>query len=110
MDKERILALSRKDNKNSDLVMIDTETKGAGIACITSLALCIVFGVMEKVILNRPCYGYYCIFTAYAAVDLIYKSVKLGDKKYKVLAALWSAAAIFSLALYIFSLYRQARR
>ncbi|MBP1532923.1 MAG: hypothetical protein IK999_02165 [Ruminococcus sp.] len=109
MDKEKLLEMSRKENQNIDLVMKETETKSASLASVAALSLCIVFRVMEQVILDRPAFGYYCIFSTYAAVDVLYKAVKLKDKKYKVLAAVWSAAAVFSLVMYIISLAKQAR-
>ena len=101
MNKEEILARSQKENKNRDLAEIEAENKGAQLAGIIAVLMCFAFYILEKKVLNRDAYGYYCIFIMFAAVEFTYKAVKLRGKQNIVTAALWCAAALVVLITYI---------
>lgn len=108
MDKEKILEMSRRENKNTDLVRKETEVRAADIAGGAAILLCIIFRAVEQAFFDRPCFGYYCIFTSYLAASFIYRAVKLKERKYKVFAVVWSFAALLSLAMYIVQLAKES--
>lgn len=109
MNKEQILEKSRKENKNQDLAELELKHNSERLAGLVAVVICFGFFVIEKGLLDRNSYGYYCIFTMYAAVEFIYKAVKTHKTNYILRAVLWSAATAIAMAVYLMGLSSAAK-
>lgn len=104
MDKEEILAKSRKENKNQDLAELEIQRDGAHLAGLIAAMMCITFFTVEWVLFDRASYGYYSIFSMFAAVSHTYRAFKLRKTQNIVIAVMWCVAAVLVLITYVMRL------
>lgn len=110
MNKEEILAKSRKENKNLDLAELEIQRKGAHLAGLIAAIMCITFFTIEWVLFDRASYGYYSIFSMFAAVSQTYRAFKLRKTQHIVTAMMWCIAAVLVLITYIMRLEMGSKR
>ena len=59
MNREEILAMSRQENKNMDLVDKAVEDRSKTIAGMVMVSMCLLYHLVEMVVLNRKNYGFF---------------------------------------------------
>ena len=101
MNKEEILAASRKENKKKDPVELEAEVKGTTIGVVVSLLLAAVFYITEIVIGRGQNYGMFACVIAPAAAAMIYKAIKLPEKKSILLAVIYTIWAVVLIGGYL---------
>lgn len=101
MNKEEILAMSRQENKNADLVDKEIEIKSIATAGKVMTAVCIVFHLAVFFITGSKNSGFFGIAAIYNAVLFTMKGIKLKDRNKLITGIIWSVLA-FGLAVEYF--------
>ncbi len=104
MDKNEILAASRKENQNKDLVEMEIAYKAGSIAARVGAAMCFIISVIARAVtgeyLLSPWVIYFCIVATHWAVRA-FNTRKRSDV---VLCLLFSAVFVTLLVLLILQL------
>lgn len=104
MNKEEILAASRKENKNQDIYEKEIVIKGNYWACIASAVLATLFFVIQIFTGGGMNYGLYAVVFVMPAAGFWFKYAML-RKKHELFAALcYTAAAVIFSAAHIYGL------
>ncbi len=103
MRKEEILEMSRKENKNNDLVEQDTYKTAAFAGTVAGwIAIAVVLAV-TGFIEHKTNYGAFFIFFVVESGIFITKYVKLKKKHELVVSIIYTAAAILMGTLFVLS-------
>lgn len=94
MNREEILAMSRQENKNMDLVDKAVEDRSKTIAGMVMVSMCLLYHLVEMVILNRKNYGFFSIAAVYPASLFIMKGIKFKDRGKLITGIIWLALAV----------------
>ena len=86
MEKEKILEMSRKENKNKDIAELDVEKKANNIAVIVGSIFALILILWQAVTKNGVNYGIAAIVEIMCAVSSCYKYLCLKRKKHLLLA------------------------
>ena len=73
MEKEKILEMSRKENKNKDIAELDVEKKANNIAVIVGSIFALILILWQAVTKNGVNYGIAAIVEIMCAVSSCYK-------------------------------------
>ncbi len=99
MNKDEILAKSRKENKDRDLVKQDIQVRAGTIGSLTATALATVFFVLQSVLGGGFNFGLYAIIFAISGASFIVVARRMRTKRDIMWATLFSlGAVIFSMA------------
>lgn len=104
MNKEEILAKSRKENNNEDLVSEKAYTNGNSLAGIMLVCIAVIYLGAELVINKRTNYGIFAFVTAYLACVNYNMANELNSKRKKVASILYFVLTIGLMAIYILQL------
>ena len=104
MNREEILARSRQENQNQDLVDKEVENKGIATAGIVMTIMCLVFYVAEFLLHGTKNYGFFSIAAIYNAILFTMKGIKLNDKGKLATGILWSVLAVGLAVEYFYQL------
>ncbi|MCQ4086612.1 DUF6442 family protein [Saccharibacillus sp. JS10] len=104
MNKDEILAKSRKEHKNRDLVKQDIQIRAGHIGSLTAIGLATVFFVLQAVLGGGLNFGFYALLFAISGTSWIILAWKLRQKKDIVFAVLFSLAGIGFSIIYIYQL------
>ena len=100
MNKDEILAASRKENKNADMAELELARGAQRVAGITSVMVAFALLAAEFLVLGEKCYGYLLIVFASNMALWIYRAAK-GRKKTDIfLALLWTAMTVYTVVIY----------
>ena len=94
MNKEEILAKSRQDNKNQDLVAAKADSTSASIAVIIALFYSLIVYMVQLTSGNGVNYSLFSLIALINAVINVYKSFALRKKIYIFQAVVWVLATI----------------
>lgn len=94
MNKEEILAMSRQENKNVDLVDKEIEIKSIATAGRVMTAVCIVLHIAVFWITGTKNSGFFGIAAIYNAVLFTMKGIKLNDRGKLTTGIIWSVLAV----------------
>lgn len=94
MNKEEILAKSRQDNKNQDLVAAKADSTSASIAVIIALFYSLIVYMVQLTSGNGVNYSLFSLIALINAVINVYKSFSLRKKRYFLQAAVWVPVTI----------------
>ncbi len=94
MNKEEILAKSRQDNKNQDLVAAKADSTSASIAIIFALFYSLIVYMVQLTSGNGVNYSLFSLIALINAVINVYKSFTLRKKRYFLQTALWVPVTI----------------
>lgn len=104
MNKEEILAASRKENKDQDIAELELSQKAQRVAGITSVMTAFALLAAEFLIKGEKAYGYLLIAFASNMALWIYRAARQRKKTDIFLAVLWSAMTVYTAVMYIMNL------
>lgn len=106
VDKEKILEMSRKENKNKDIAELDVEKKANNIAVIVGSIFALILILCQAVTKNGVNYGIAAIVEIMCAVSSCYKYLCLKRKKHLLLAIYFILISIIFTSAAIISFYK----
>ena len=104
MEREKILELSRKENKNQDIFEKEVVVLGNSYACICAGILVTIFFVIQIFVGGGMNYGLYAIVFSMPMAGFWYKFIRLGRKHELFLAIGYTAMVLLLSAVYIHEL------
>ena len=104
MNKEDILAKSRKENKNKDVAELEVIYQASSIAGRVGLLVCCVIAVLEVIFLGRPNLSTWAIYFSILAALMIVKCIKLRRRHELWVAILYSVCFAAFFIAYILKL------
>lgn len=102
MKKEQILELSKKENKNKDIFIMQVDSKGTTYAVISMLILAFIFYIYEMKSGKGTNLAFYSIITCYNAILYGYRAIKIKEKRKLTIftSAVWSILTIIFILEY----------
>lgn len=100
MNKEEILAMSREENKNKDLVTVEIEKKAGTFAVITVTIMAAIFFAAEIMLCGNVNYGLASIALAVNAAINLYTGIRTKDKKSIIYGVIWGLATLADVVTY----------
>ena len=94
MNRDEILAKSRKENKAQDLYELEVEIKAGHVSALVALALATIFFVAQSVTGGGFNYGLFALVLSYAAARAIFRAVTLRKKLDAVFGVIYSIAIL----------------
>lgn len=108
MNKEEILAKSREENKDVDLVEIEVNKKSEGFASLVSAIVCFALYAAELIICGEKNYSLWSILTAAFAANYLYKGIKLKDKSKLIFGVLWTITSVLTIVTAVIVLLKRS--
>jgi hypothetical protein len=109
MNKEEILAKSRKENKNQDVFEKEVVRDAGNIGAVVAVVLATVFFVIQIFLGEGMNYGLYAIVFSVPATGFTVKAIRMKRKHEIVVAALYAIAALGFSAAHICNLFTSSR-
>ena len=106
MEKEKILEMSRKENKNKDIAEFEVEEKANTIAIIVGLAFAVVFMYWQACCDKGVNFSMVAMVEIILAVSYCYQYYRLKRKKHLLLAILFVLMAIAFTVAAIIGFYK----
>lgn len=104
MEREEILAQSRKENKEQDLYEQEVIKTGNNIAITVAACLATIFFIIQILTGGGMNYGLYAVLFSMLATTFIVKVIRLKRKHEIFVAVLYSAMTILSSIAHILNL------
>ena len=101
MNKEEILAKSREENKNQDIVEYDVLKSAGSIATRIGLILCCLIALLEVIFTGKISFGSWFIFFGMLSTLFLVKFIKLHCRHELLVAVLYFALCIMFFILFI---------
>lgn len=101
MNKEEILAKSRKENKNQDIYEYDVLKSAGSIATRIGLILCCLIAVLEVIFTEKISFGSWFIFFGMLSTLFLVKFIKLHRRHELLITVLYFALCIMFFILFI---------
>ncbi len=98
MNKEDILAASRKENKNQDLAELEANRYAAGIAGSVGVCICALISLLASIIADMMLYSPWAIYFSMMGANWMVKAIKLKKKSNWIVAALFVVLAVLAFA------------
>ncbi len=105
MNKEEILEMSRKENKEQDLYELHVSEKSATIGALIGVLICAVLFVSEIFICGNPNFSLWSIIAGINAGVGIYKGIKLRKTSTLATGIMYAVVAALMLAYSIYNLF-----
>ena len=106
MNKEKVLEMSRQENKDKDLFELEVGNKATQVGSITSVSVCAILYMAEIMICGGKNYGLWTIIAAFMASTFLYTGIKLKNKSKIAIGALWTVIAVISIVTAIITLFK----
>lgn len=103
MDKDEILAKSRKENRDADLVELEVLHRANGVALSVSLAVCAVISILSA-IGGGMNYSVWAVQFSMLSTIMLVKFAKLKRRHELLLGILYAGFALF---FFVFYLHRE---
>ena len=98
MNKEDILAKSRKENKNKDIAELEVIDQASKIAGRVGMLVCCIIAILEVIFLGKPNLSTWAIYFSILAALMIVKYIRLRRRHELWITVLYSACfALFFL-------------
>jgi len=94
INKDEILAKSRKENKDKDLFKIEVQVNAGYVGSITAILLATVFFVTQILLGGGFDFGLYAIIFSVPAAGFIVKAIRLKRKRDIVLSVIYTLATL----------------
>ena len=107
MNKEEILAESRKEHKNQDIYEKEVIIKGFRYASIASMTLAFIFVIIQLSIEGRLNYGLFAVVFTVQATNCLYSYIKLRKRSDLICAIGYTVLVLVSSAIHINMLISQ---
>lgn len=104
INKDEILARSRKENKDKDLFAIEVQIFAGHIGSIAAILLATVFVITQSLMGERFDFGLYAIILSVSAVGFIYKAMRLKRRRDITLAIVYSLATLILSVVHMYLL------
>lgn len=104
MNKEDILAKSRKENKDKDLYEAEVNSNAATIGSITATVLATVFFVVQHLLGGGWNLALYAVIVGIGATTFVTKAIFLKRKMDIILAIIFSLATLMLSIIHIYGL------
>lgn len=104
MDKDEILAMSRKENKNKDLAELDAAVQAGNIAGRVGACVCCLISVIFHCVINRLLYSPWIIYFSILGTTYLVKYRKLKRKADLSLSVLYFAMCLSALVFFVLRL------
>ena len=101
MDKEEILARSRKENKDRDFVEEEVTNKANSIAFSVGIFMCSLLSVLHAIFRDSPDYSVWVVMWAIASSVFLYKYYRLRKRHELVLGLVYLVFCVFFFVLYL---------
>lgn len=101
MNKEEILAKSRKENKNQDIYEYDVLKSAGSIATRIGLILCCLIAVLEVIFTGKVSFGSWFIFFGMLSTLFLVKFIKLHRRHELLVTVFYFALCIMFFILFI---------
>lgn len=104
MNKDDILAKSRKEHKDKDLFQMEINTNAATIGSITATILATVFFVTQHLLGGGWNLALYAVILAIGAATFVTKGIFMKRRKDLVLAVIYTLGTLVLSTIHIYSL------
>lgn len=104
MNKEEILAESRKEHKNQDIYEKEVIIKGYKYACFAMIALALIFEIIQLSIKDRWDYGLCSVVFTIQATNCWYSFIKLRKRSDLICAICFTVIVLVNSATHIVTL------
>ncbi len=104
INKEEILAKSRKENKDKDLFKIEVQVNAGNVGAIAGVILATVFFVTQSLLGDGLDFGLYAIIFSIPAAGFIVKAIRMKRKRDIVLSIIYTLATLILSVAHIFNL------
>ena len=101
MEKEDILAISRKENGNRDLAEIETATRAGSISARVGAGVCCLISVMFVWAVNTMLFSPWIIYFSILGTQYLVKFIKAKSKTDLTIAILYFAMFILCLSFFM---------
>lgn len=109
MDKEKILEMSRKENKGKELYELEINKKGADAAATAAIVTCFIFYVTDWFLYHKENPILKCVIFSMFGAAMLYKGVKLKSKPRIIMGIISMLAAITIISTTIYTAYLEAK-
>ena len=107
MNKEEILAESRKEHKNQDIYEKEVIIKGYKYACFAMIALALILEIIQVSIKDRLDYGLCAVVFTVQAMNCWYSFIKLRKRSDLICAIGFTVIVLVNSAIHISMLISQ---
>ena len=101
MDRNEILAQSRKENKNKDLAELEAVKKASNIASRVGMLVCCLIAVLEVIFTSRVNYASWTIYFSILGTLFLVKYLSLRKRHELLMTILCLALFVFFFTLYL---------
>lgn len=101
MNKDDILAASRKENKDRDLYNEEISISAGVISSLVALFLTTAFFILHALIKHENNWGLYAIVVSFGATNFIVRAVHLKRRRDIIFAVIYTLATVALTAVYI---------
>ena len=108
MDREEILAKSRNENHNKDMVEEDAVKQGYWMGMSIGAAVCMLVNLLEVILADRFNLACWIVYASMTGTMFCVKYIRLRKKHELILSIFWFAAFLAFLGLYVWELVRAA--
>ena len=101
MDKEEILARSRKENRDRDFVEAEALAKANSIALSVGLMVCGLLSILHVIFLDTVDYSVWTVYFSTLTTTMIFKYVKLRKRHELVIGLFYGACSVMFFVFYL---------
>ena len=101
MDKDEILARSRKENKDMDFVEAEVRAKANGVALNVGIMVCGLLSILRIIFLDTLDYSAWTVYFSALTATMIYKYVKLRKRHELVIGLFYGVCFVMFFILYL---------
>jgi len=101
MDRDEILARSRKENKDRDLVEAEALARSNTIALSVGIIVCGLLSVLHAIFADTPNYGIWTVYFSVLATTMLVKFTKLRRRHELVIGLFYLGFCIFFFVFYL---------
>ena len=101
MDKDEILARSRKENKDMDFVEAEAITKANSIALGVGMIVCGLISILHAIFKETVDYGVWTVYFSALTTIMLFKFVKLRKRHELILGLFYGVCAVMFFIFYL---------
>ena len=101
IDKDEILARSRKENKDRDFVEAEVLAKANGIALNVGIMVCGLLSILHVIFLETVDYSAWTVYFSALTATMIFKYVKLRKRHELVIGLFYAACFVMFFVFYL---------
>lgn len=101
MDKDEILARSRKENKDRDFVEAEAMAKANSIAISVGIMVCGLLSILHVIFLETVDYSVWVVYFSVLAATMIVKYVRLRRRHELVIGLFYAACCVMFFVFYL---------